>query len=236
YKGVTTYEGYLANGFRLNTKKRQSKRKTQNSGVMVRGDSESGGKDFYGMIEKVIVLEYDSLADRTSPRVVSFRCNRDTFGSTLFNVNRRLKTNEPFALSSQIKQVFYVMSHKDPQWRVINKTKPRNYFDFPYDEDNLDDESIWENVEFEEANVVEVGENDDESYIPRDDVEPTLVSAKIAQQNDRGIDEADEFIDDESNDKDDHEDVFSDRDSSIASLDKDLEEVEFDSDSSDESY
>ncbi|KAL2929906.1 Replicase polyprotein 1a [Bienertia sinuspersici] len=102
--------------------------------------------------------------------------------------------------------------------------------------DNVDDESLWENVEFKEANVVEVGENDDESSIPRDDVEPTLVDAKNAQQNDSLINEADEFSDDETNDEDDHEDVFSDRDSSIASLDKDLEEVEFDSDSCDENY
>ena len=30
-------------------------------------------KDFYGLLEKVIVLEYDSLKDRTSPRVVMFK-------------------------------------------------------------------------------------------------------------------------------------------------------------------
>ena len=60
-KCVMAYEGYVTNGFRFHTKKRQRKRKTQNSGVMVKGDADSGQRDFYGLLEKVIVLEYDSL-------------------------------------------------------------------------------------------------------------------------------------------------------------------------------
>ncbi|CAO2834629.1 unnamed protein product [Amaranthus hypochondriacus] len=73
-KSVMAYEGYVANGFRFHTKKRQRKRTTQNSGVMVKGDAESGQRDFYGLLEKVLVLEYDSLKDKTSPRVVMLKC------------------------------------------------------------------------------------------------------------------------------------------------------------------
>ena len=35
-------EGYVGDGFRFHTKKRQRKRKTQNSGVIVKGDADSG--------------------------------------------------------------------------------------------------------------------------------------------------------------------------------------------------
>ncbi|XP_057247031.1 uncharacterized protein LOC130589636 [Beta vulgaris subsp. vulgaris] len=50
-KGVVTFDGYVINGFRFHTKKRQRNRKTQNSGVVVKGDEESGQKDFYGVLE-----------------------------------------------------------------------------------------------------------------------------------------------------------------------------------------
>ncbi|XP_021741321.1 uncharacterized protein LOC110707602 [Chenopodium quinoa] len=73
-KRVVTFDGYVINGFRFHTKKRQRHRKTQNSGVVVLGDAESGGKDFYGTLDEVIVLEYDALENRTSPKVVLFRC------------------------------------------------------------------------------------------------------------------------------------------------------------------
>ncbi|KAL2901388.1 DNA-directed RNA polymerase subunit beta, partial [Bienertia sinuspersici] len=151
-KGVITYEGYVTNGFRFHIKRRQRKRRTQNSGVMVKGDKESGEKKFYGILEKVVVLEYDTLKDRTSPRVVLFKgIKGDKFGNTLINVTRKLKTNEPFALASQIMQIFYVPTHNKPQWRIVIETKPRNYFDFPNDEksdDYDDDTSLWDGEEF----------------------------------------------------------------------------------------
>lgn len=45
-KSVITYEGYISNGFRFHTRRSQ-KRKTQNSGVMVKGDNESGDRDSF---------------------------------------------------------------------------------------------------------------------------------------------------------------------------------------------
>lgn len=75
------------------------------------------------VLEKVLMLEHDSLKDRTSRRVVLFRCKwydvfddkrwlkNDKFGETHVNVTRNLKTNEPFAIASQTVQVFYVPTH-----------------------------------------------------------------------------------------------------------------------------
>ncbi|CAO2821038.1 unnamed protein product [Amaranthus hypochondriacus] len=214
---------------------------------MVKGDVESGQRDFYGLLEKVIVLEYDSLKDRTSPRVVLFRCkwfdvfddrrgiHKDKFGATLVNITRKLRTNEPFALVSQIEQVFYVPTHNEAQWRIVIKTKPRKYFDFPNDENDNDDESLWEQVEVENVNVVnEDDQIDDDNYPIRNDVVPNLVDIRTLELNaiddDFDVDiDVDEETDDESNGNDEEE--FSDRESSVCSLDRDLENIGLDSDS-----
>ena len=119
-KCVISYEGYIINGFRFDTRKRRRKRKTQNSGVVVKGDVESGEANFYGVPDEVILLEYNFLKDRRSPKLVSSKCKWfdiykkvdgvkvDKFGVTSVNVSRRLPINEPFALGCQVGQVFYV--------------------------------------------------------------------------------------------------------------------------------
>uniref|UniRef100_A0A803MX88 Uncharacterized protein n=1 Tax=Chenopodium quinoa TaxID=63459 RepID=A0A803MX88_CHEQI len=127
---------------------------------MVRGDLESRERDFYGVLEKVLVL----------------------------NV--------------------YVPSHNETQWRSVIKTKPQNYFDFPNDDDNDEDESLWENVESRAANVVDVGEHsDNENFVVRDDVEPFFVDANNVQADHSDVD--DENIDGDSS-SDGHEEEFSD--------------------------
>ncbi|KAL2925457.1 Replicase polyprotein 1a [Bienertia sinuspersici] len=243
-KSVVTYEGYVSNGFRFHTKRRQRKRKTQNSGVMVKGDKESGEKNFYGILEKVVILEYDTLKDWTSPRVVLFRCKwfdvfdnrrgikRDKYGNTLVNVTRKLKTNEPFALASQIMQIFYVPTHNEPQRRIVIETKPRNYFDFPNDESGDEDSSLWDGDKVWDINEVNIGDESDDKDISlaRDDVEPNVVDANSVQllMDYSSDDLEDEFStdDDDVDSDDEEEDEFSDRESSIDPLDKDLDDVD----------
>ena len=72
-KDVCSYEGYVINGFTFYTKKRQRKTMTQNSAVVLEGETERGEKDFYVVLKEIIVLEYDDFKDRTSPRVVLFK-------------------------------------------------------------------------------------------------------------------------------------------------------------------
>uniref|UniRef100_A0A803N837 Uncharacterized protein n=1 Tax=Chenopodium quinoa TaxID=63459 RepID=A0A803N837_CHEQI len=194
-KRVVTFDGYVINGFRFHTKKRQRHRKTQNSGVVVLGDAESGGKDFYGTLDEVIVLEYDALENRTSPKVVLFRCKwfdvfsdergikKDKFGSTLVNVSRTLQTNESFALAFQIEQVFFISSHDERHWKYVIKVKPRNFFDFPNDEDAEQNEDLWNIVEEGATNLEEfTALSDEEINMVRDDVEPELVDAESREQ------------------------------------------------------
>ena len=60
YKSVFTYYVYIINDLNLH-KRRQRNRKIQKSGVIVKGDNESGKKYFYGNLEEFIVLKYDAL-------------------------------------------------------------------------------------------------------------------------------------------------------------------------------
>ncbi|KMS95663.1 hypothetical protein BVRB_005980, partial [Beta vulgaris subsp. vulgaris] len=221
-KGVVTFDGYIINGFRFHTKKRQRNRKTQNSGVVVKGDEESGQKDFYGVLEKVIVLEYDALKNRTSPNIVLFKCKwfnvfdegkgikKGNLGAVLINVTQRLKTNESFALASQIEQVFYVPCHNEPQWRFVIKANPRNFFDFPNDEETEEIESLWEHVSQSVTNYEDV--QDEDIPIVRNDVEYTLVEAHIEEDLLNEVDnEHEEDEDDEDDEKiEKSEDEFSD--------------------------
>ena len=157
---------------------------------------------------------------------------KDKFGATLVNVTRRLQTNEPFALAYQSRQVFYVGVHKEPQWRMVIKINPRNYFDFPNieDIDNLD-ESLWENADNEPQCTMVQEEVDEEIPLVRNDVEPDLIDVDLV---DTTVTQHTYFEDEEVDVSEDEEDEFSDRESDIDSLDRDLEEDHSENDSDNE--
>ena len=57
------------NGYRFHTKARAKHLSTQNCEAVVKGDVQSGEKNFFGTLTNVIELEYDSRY-----RVVLFKC------------------------------------------------------------------------------------------------------------------------------------------------------------------
>jgi len=62
---------------------------------------------------------------------------------------------------------------------------PCYYFDFP-NADNVDgcNESIWENMDIEITNPIEIQEGDDEEIpLVRDNVEPDIFDAEIVDAN-----------------------------------------------------
>ncbi|XP_056688199.1 uncharacterized protein [Spinacia oleracea] len=240
-KKVVPFDGYVINGFRFHTRKRQRNRKTQNSGVVVKGDEESGQKDFYGILEEVVVLEYDALKNRSSPKIVLFKykwfdvfdergikkCN---LGAVLINVHRRLKTNESFALASQIEQVFYVACHNEPQWRFVIKANPRNFFDFPIDEDSQEMEPLWEHAQSHVPNYED--KQDGDIPLVRNDVEFEVVDAHIVDDN--RMNEIDGEHE-ENEDDEESEDEFFDTESILQDFDNDLDDEGYESDNSTDS-
>ncbi|XP_038705330.1 uncharacterized protein LOC120001133 [Tripterygium wilfordii] len=139
---VTFYKGYITKGFRFHTKERELSLKTQNSGVIVKGDELTGSVDYYGVIKDIIELEYFG-----ENRVVLYRCdwfdvppqgrnqtrgyNKDDFGFITLDMTRICYQNEPFVLASQADQVYYVKGIKNSSWHTVVKVKPRNLYDVP---------------------------------------------------------------------------------------------------------
>ncbi|XP_050222417.1 uncharacterized protein LOC126672509 [Mercurialis annua] len=55
---VTRYSGIIANGVRFHTTERDSFRRTQNSGVSVKGEHNLKEIDFFGVVTDIIDLQY----------------------------------------------------------------------------------------------------------------------------------------------------------------------------------
>ncbi|VFQ82010.1 unnamed protein product [Cuscuta campestris] len=185
-KRVISYSGCIVNGFRFHSKARGMSLTTQNYGVMVKGDVHSGGKDFYGVLNEVVELEYDS-----KHKVVLFKCEwydvfaenlgikTDTFGINSVNISRYLKTNEPYVLASQVQQVYYVNDHAHRNWRVVLKTNPRSFYDVP-EEDEEDTFFIEPSMDTEDAYIPTDSQRI--TSLVRDDVDPIVVDANAMTQ------------------------------------------------------
>ena len=129
--------------------------KSQNSGVLVKGDEIIGNLDYFGVLIDIIELSYSG-----GNNVVLFKCDWwdvsskrghsiNKYGFFLINSNCKMRTNEPYVLASQAQQVYYVKDTKDPNWLVVVKTKPRDLYDVP-----------------EKATLEACQENDDIDSIP----------------------------------------------------------------------
>ena len=109
-KCLSSYEGYVIDGFRFYIKKHQWKRETQNSGVVVEGKLKEVRRTSMVClkrrfcsnmmplkIEQVLGWHYSNVNGLMF--TMSRKIKRNKFGATLVNVTRRLQTNEPFVLA-----------------------------------------------------------------------------------------------------------------------------------------
>ena len=119
---------------------------TQNSGVVVKGDESSGNIDWYGVIKKIIALDFPQ-----GKEVFLFQCNwfhvptaknkgrgyqRDQYGIIDIDKTRLCYLDEPYILGSQAEQVFYVNGTKKKDWCTIVRMNPRNLFAMPESENS----------------------------------------------------------------------------------------------------
>jgi hypothetical protein len=130
------YNRYVINGKLLCTLAHDVGRRTQNSGVCV---PTVEGETYYEQLTDIVEVEY---YDRTT--YVLFKCNWadptmdigfriDDYGLEFVNFNHlvhggELITDEPYVLTSQVDQVFYVEDGRNPNWVCAVKTKPRNVY------------------------------------------------------------------------------------------------------------
>lgn len=109
----------------------------QNSGVIVKGDDSTGNVDYYGVIKKIICLDF-----ATDKEVVLFQCDwfdvpppdrnqsrgyrKDKYGIINLDTTQLRFKDEPYILGSQAQQVFYVRDVKKPNWATVVQMNPRN--------------------------------------------------------------------------------------------------------------
>ncbi|KAG8381935.1 hypothetical protein BUALT_Bualt05G0024400 [Buddleja alternifolia] len=115
---------------RFHTKQREMNKKTQNSGVVVKVEEESGFRDYYGVLTDIIQLDYLG-----NHHVVLFKCDwfegksvqKDKYSYTSINTSKPWKTNEPYVLASQAQQVFYVNDIKlGNDWKIVIEAQGRS--------------------------------------------------------------------------------------------------------------
>jgi len=160
---VKEWHTYFVNGYKFHTRSWTEGKSTVNSGVCMKGVTENGEGDFYGVIEHIFEVEYNYLDYKKT--VVLFYCN--WFDPSSRGTKYNLKTNtvdikmsrkyslyDPFAMAHNVKQVHYVpypSAKIDKRgWCVAITTKPRGRIetnviddeDEPYQENemsNVDD-------------------------------------------------------------------------------------------------
>lgn len=179
----------MVNGFLFRTARIENNLNTQNSGVVVRGDDSTGNIDWFGVIRKIVALEFG-----LDKEVVLFECDwydippanrnqgrgfkKDKFGIIDIDTTRFRYKDEPYILSIQAEQVFYVKDVNKPNWSTVVRVKPRNLFAMPQAEMEADIDSI--NVGVEEMNIPRT--NEDITNWSRIDMEGVSGDASVIEK------------------------------------------------------
>ncbi|XP_025692788.1 uncharacterized protein [Arachis hypogaea] len=133
---ATSYPIYKVNGYTFHTLARSKGKKTDNTGVFVKGDIGNGESDWFGVLEDILELEYTG---SDSNRVVLFKCQwydpshpngtriHNDYKITEVNHSKRYRHYDPFIVAQKAKQVYFLPypGNCKSMWRVVVNTKPR---------------------------------------------------------------------------------------------------------------
>ena len=108
---------------------------TQNSRVLVNGDDSTGNMDWYGVLKKIITLDFPGEIE-----VILFECDwydvpaatknksrgyrKDQYGIMDIDTTRRRYVNDLYVLATQVEQVFYVKCVNKSNWSSVFRMKP----------------------------------------------------------------------------------------------------------------
>lgn len=206
----------MVNGYRFHTKDRERERKTQNSGIVVKGQHGNNIIDFYGVINEIIEVKY-WLGKK---RVLIFKCDwwkvddvsgmqiDKDWGITSVNSSRKWYEDQPYVLPDHVQQVFYVEDMKlGKNWYVVEKFNPRNSYDIPEQQDLGEVEEAYQEEEPEE--IVVVRDLDEPLSLSREDMIPLKCVDSSTLFADRPKKTSREVEEDFINDDDDMEEDLS---------------------------
>ncbi|XP_050280569.1 uncharacterized protein LOC126721563 [Quercus robur] len=216
YIYVKRFKHYVIDGLKFRSVNDEANRKTQNSAVSVATD---GGNTYYGILSDIIELNYSD-----NIKHVLFKCKwvhdqhrrgyrTDEFGFPMVNFTHFIHggdkmIDEPYVLASQVTQVFYVEDKRHKDWYAVVKTKARDVFDAGVGPQCEEDDiySFSENVPYNISSNEVVSDN---LRWAQDDLEGMTIDASIIAERDlHGVNNEDEFIDDESDNEDDNKDEY----------------------------
>ena len=134
---VTKYTSYSINGYYFYTRERDEKHPVQNSGVSIEAEAMhiASAKDknpVYGKMHYYVVIEDIWELIYCNIRVPVFRCKWvdnaalriDEDGLTVIDFEREGYKNEPFILTSQAKQVFFIADPKESENSKVDVVLP----------------------------------------------------------------------------------------------------------------
>ncbi|KAG8383644.1 hypothetical protein BUALT_Bualt04G0035400 [Buddleja alternifolia] len=178
-----SYNARIVNNFRFRTKSRDERKATQNSGVILRAsmNSYASAKDknsllgqvpYYGILTDIIEIQY-----AYNMKFILFKC--DWVDNDKGRNN--LPNDEPFILSNQAEQVWYVSDLMDTEWNVAVTMARRDGFDVyscMYETDPYGNQ-VFDN---------RIPLNDDVANWVQDGVEGTLVDVNDSEYYDEDED------------------------------------------------
>lgn len=162
------FSGDVSNGYRFHTKRRDARRKTQNSGVTLDSltpsfaswkdeNPKSSTMPYYGVIKEIIELNYYSQF-----KFVVFNCDwyefeEDNYGLTFVNFNKLKYENDPFVLASQVHQCFYMQDPTDKSKSYVMSKVSKDLLD----ENQTENGEGW-NQSYDQTNTLPNLVNDED--------------------------------------------------------------------------
>ena len=188
---------------------------TQNSGVLVKGDDSIGNMDWYGVLKKIITLDFPG-----EKEVIFFECDwydvpaatknksrgysKDQYGIIDIDTTRRRYVNDPYVLATQVEKVFYVKCANKSNWSSVVRIKPRTLFSMPESEDTeqqgqIDIDSLDVGVE----TMTISSQHEELTNWTRNDLQGVTGDASIIEKAIPMLEPNDEDLVDEDDDNDD---------------------------------
>lgn len=220
---IKRYTGCMVNGYRFHTQSRENNRKSQNSGVVVKGGHGNNEINYYGVVQDIVEIDY--LGEKRS--VVVFKCDwfnsepekglriDKEWGIYSINLNSKWYKDQQYVLASQVNQVFYVPDIQlGGRWHIIQSFSPRNVFDVPENEHFGEVEEVYQEQGSNFTIVIDLPVCD--PSLARGSMQLQQVDSVTVDRNDNGASSSrqknvdDSFINDDSDNYDEFGQLESD--------------------------
>ncbi|XLU27655.1 hypothetical protein S245_063721, partial [Arachis hypogaea] len=159
---ATSVGMFKVNGYRFHTPEHASGKKTDNTGIYVKGDGGNDASDWYDTLKEILIIEYPSLV---SLRVTLFYCEwydptrpRGTRRHKDYKIievlpTRRYGSYDPFILAQKARQVYYMPYPQGckSNWKVVITCKPRKIME---EAQNESETEVYQNDEPPHARII----------------------------------------------------------------------------------